>query len=389
MPKYRDDPRLIFRVDDDGGIADNSGEEEEEEALSLSGLALELGQTDRPCLDGGGNPLEEGSESGSESEFEFGLGSVEMRAADDLFFQGMILPLLRDGSGAPSSGNESLGETPGLSTVEPVSRSDSLESGSIGRVLSTSSRSSSKGSQHSSSGSTSSTSTSSGSSPVVYHSLSTSYLFGSCQSPSPQTGFPGSNKTALLQGNKIRSKSHRSSAMSLSSSSMMWEFFRPGLVRTPDIELHDLKIRTSNNRNGNNSNNICDDYDPESRGKKDKKKGMRGFGLLRGCKCTADSVATNLVLLRSDSSRIRSRRKSNVGSGEEEKELRRKLMELIEVDDSRMKKPKAKKEATAGENNRRVPSSSSRQRRTFEWLKELPRAAAAGGGGYYVLHQHY
>ncbi|KAI4330748.1 hypothetical protein MLD38_029005 [Melastoma candidum] len=383
MAKYRDDPRLIFWLCDDrivdsrGGGEEEEEEEEEEEALSLSGLPVELGQNDRPCQDDDGNSLD-GSESGSESDFEFGLGSVEMRTADDLFFQGRILPLLRDDSGAPSLVNKSLGKSPGFPTVDTVSRSDSMESGSIGQFLSTSSRSSSKGSQHSSSGSSSSTTTSFGSSRAMHYSSSTSCLFRSCQSPGPQTGFPGSNKTALLRGNKIRSKSHRSSASSLSSSSMMWEFFRPGLVRTPDIELHILKTRIGNNSNSNN-NNICDDYNKEGRGKKNQKKGLRGFGLLGGCKCTDHSVSTNMVLPRNDSSRIRSRRKSNVASGEEE-ELRRKLMELIETKDSRMTKPKAKKGVGKNHRDHDHRVSSPRHRRTFEWVKELPQAAAGGGG---------
>ncbi|XP_058081271.1 uncharacterized protein LOC131229350 [Magnolia sinica] len=259
------------------------GWDEEAEALSLSDLPI-LGSEN--C---------ERSESNRVSEpvdFEFGSWAEDplMCAADDVFFQGQILPL------RPSVSSET-----GL--LSGYFRPDSQKSSRCGSRSDSMDRSSWGFSSSGSSGSSSSR-------RCYSHSSGSNYNFYTHPSPRPQMG-----------GGHLRRNACRSGRRSSS-----WGLFRLGLVKTPEIELEDLKKRS----NGSSCN-----YSSRKKGKdgiKEKKDGegvqkfLWGGGL--NCKCSAAAVETV---------------------------------------SSRIVIVKGKKERGEGYNGKQEIS----RRRTFEWLKEL------------------
>lgn len=335
----------------------NIAEEDEDEALSLSDLPLPLASEDSPA--GGESRTEEGRRDdrdrtgpcGTEDpEFDFGSrvgGSLSsgwrMCAADELFFQGQILPLRL------SVSSDSLRPDARRS----VSRSDSMEIGSISTRVSSmgSSRSNSHGSSHYSSSSSSRSSSMTNSSRASFSRVNP---FHAHPSPKPQIG---------PSPVKFRTRSQKSPP----PPSSMWEFFRLGLIRTPDIGLAELKLRKSvingsadnqclmsRNSSSSSSDSSVNNGGPGSGAdikiknaeektddkKKKSKNGERFLNgsFLGGCRCSVDAVSSSVFAVKSGGQA----RASNV---EDDGELVGKV--------GLMTKRKASRH------------------RTFEWIKEL------------------
>ncbi|KAE8655172.1 putative Late embryoproteinsis abundant protein group 8 protein [Hibiscus syriacus] len=260
-----------------------------------------------------------------------------MCAADEVFFQGQILPLRLSVSSA--SGLTGCRE-------DSLSRSESMDHGSLSRFTSVSSSSRS-----------SSFNSISNDSSSYYKSkpVKTRNNFNIHPSPKPH----------------IRSsRAHRPVNVGRRNpKSSMWDFFRLGLVRAPELELTDLKTRSSNNNNGNkisvSRNNSCNSYssnDSSSTKKSTTKivnksgevvknpqnfnKGFLGkrIGSLSGCKCSVNAVETVPL---NDITVIK--RSNKIDAMEDEKKL---LQEL------KMKKKRKEKQVFL-------------RNRTFEWLTEL------------------
>lgn len=129
-----------------------------------------------------------------------------------------------------------------------------------------------------------------------------------------------------------------------------------GLLRTPEIELSDLKVvRNNNNLNGsfssrNSSESACSS-EKKVKKKKKKKKGLfdRNGGIFGGCKCSVNAVETVNLRIGISVKKM----------GEKEEEEKENLM-----------KKKKKKEKSVSLHNR-----------TFEWLKQLSLEGGGGGGG--------
>ncbi|KAI3441024.1 uncharacterized protein J3R85_002870 [Psidium guajava] len=343
----------------------NIAEEDEDEALSLSDLPLPLASEDSPA--GGESRREEGCEDdrdragpcGTEDpEFDFGSGvggslssGWQMCAADELFFQGQILPLRL------SVSSDSLRPDARRS----VSRSDSMEIGSISTRVSSmgSSRSNSHGSSHCSSSSSSRSSSMTNSSRASFSRVNP---FHAHPSPKPQIGpSPG----------KFRTRSQKSPP----PPSSMWEFFRLGLIRTPDIGLAELKLRKSvvngsadnqclmsRNSSSSSSDSSVNNGGPGSgadikiknaeektddKKKKKKSKNRERFlngSFLGGCRCSVDAVSSSVFAAKSGG-------QARTSSVEDDGELVGKIGLL----------PK-----TVAEAKRKAS-----RHRTFEWIKEL------------------
>ncbi|KAL5819750.1 hypothetical protein ACOSQ4_023592 [Xanthoceras sorbifolium] len=321
-------------------------EEEEEEALSLCDLPLnEENQTNQSS-----KVLEEATQMReNEEEFNFGSTESEMCAADEVFFKGQILPLRLSVSSESGLASKFQPESRNPSS-RCLSRSESMDHSSSGGLTSiNSSRSSSTKSYYSS---TTTTTTSSGNSTTSIQ--KTRNNFHSCPSPNPQ----------------IRVSSFRLSNVSNSSSrtqkSTIWDFFRIGLVRAPEIELQDLKVRNNinggnrsatvsrNSSSGSSSNNGCSNIngsqqDPNLENNKMSKqskfleKKRRGLFNLSGCNCSINAVET--VTLNNNDNIIVI--KKGVGSN--------------------VNARKNKKTTTKKEEGKQAMS----RHRTFEWLKEL------------------
>ncbi|XP_010905264.1 uncharacterized protein [Elaeis guineensis] len=266
--------------------------DEEEEALSLS---------DFPVIADGAKDEEKKSKSSPDhvDDFEFrvsvggGLLSkaaaeTDMCAADEVFFQGQILPL------RPSiSSDSSL-----FSNSRCASRSESMDRypSAISSLGFESSRSNSSSSSVSRSHSSNSHSSISCDPPR----LSASNNFYTHPSPTPQ----------------VRIVRRNAGRRSISSSAPGWGILRLGVVKTPEIELYDLRSRRSSNggmnsnpkksngdagnrkkvsegKDGSISNSACThDAGNKSKGedKVDQKKVQWFMGRGLGCKCSPDSV---------------------------------------------------------------------------------------------------
>ncbi|XP_008787142.1 uncharacterized protein C553.10 [Phoenix dactylifera] len=269
--------------------------DEEEEALSLS---------DFPVIADGAKHEEKRKPSPDPVEdFEFrvsvggGLLSkaaeTDMCAADEVFFQGQILPL------RPSvSSDSSL-----FSTSRCASRSESMDRyssaiSSLGSCESSRSNSSSSTSSNSVSRSHSSSSRSS----IICDPprASVSNNFYTHPSPTPQVRIVGGRRSAGRR--------------SISSSAPGWGILRLGVVKTPEIELYDLRSRRSSSggvnnhpkringdaehrkkvseaNDGSRSAACTHDADGKRKGEEKVEKKVqwlmgRGFG----CKCSLDSV---------------------------------------------------------------------------------------------------
>ncbi|CAK9315263.1 unnamed protein product [Citrullus colocynthis] len=187
-------------------------EEEEEEALSFCDLPVKEKQ----------QAMRTSSSAAVETEefdFKQWRPAPPMLAADELFFQGQMLPLRLSFSSENRQSN--INELFGGNLWN---RSESMDHNML-RFRNGSCSSSSSRSHYSRSSSHSNNSVSI---PTNSKPRTQKNVFHSHPSPTPQ----------------IRSFS-TSSHRSRSRSSSRWEFFRLGLLRTPGMELQDLKTRTT------------------------------------------------------------------------------------------------------------------------------------------------
>ncbi|KAJ0097673.1 hypothetical protein Patl1_28571 [Pistacia atlantica] len=195
-----------------------------------------------------------------------------MCAADDVFFKGQILPLrfsVSSESGLTRLIQHDLSHN---SVTSCLSRSESMDHlSSVDRLTSlNSSRSSSSSSRSHNSSSTTTTITKNSKPRIIRN------QFHTYPSPKPQIRVSASQLRRNTSGNR-------------GQKSTVWDFFRLGLVRTPEIELQDLKVRNNNiankscvsrnsssgsssNSNSSSSINNYNKQDLKITGKKQKKK---------------------------------------------------------------------------------------------------------------------
>ncbi|GMI86485.1 hypothetical protein like AT5G67350 [Hibiscus trionum] len=314
--------------------------EEEEEALSLCDLPVNLIKE--------GNQLVQEEDVGlvqTAEDFNFGSwgGSLsikpEMCAADEVFFKGQILPLRH--SVSSDSGITGFRQDSHNTSV-CLSRSESLDRGSLSRFTIVSTSSSTRSSHYSTSSSN-----------------SMAARMGSTKIRNNFNAYPSPKPHIRLSKTRTPNASSRNQRLS------MWEFFRLGLVRAPELELQNLKLR-SNNNNGNRTsvsrNSSCNSSNSSSSTKKvvvnnggaevamNQQELNRGFlekrmGLLSGCSCSVNAVETvplnNVVVTKSNKN---------------------------------IEKDKAASHAAAIEEKKKKKQALSRHR-TFEWIKELSHAS--------------
>ncbi|KAK7309172.1 hypothetical protein RJT34_05696 [Clitoria ternatea] len=301
-------------------------DDDEEEALSLCDLPVTLKDQENQSR----KPDSENTET-QEEEFNFCSwgGSFskesEMCAADEVFFQGQILPLCL--------------------TTPSFKRDDQKfmkRCESISDFRSNSSRSSSIRSQnsHSSTCSTATTSTTKRISKARIHNQ-----FHTRPSPQPQlkVTIPTQVTQTISFGNQGRRKS-----------SSAWEFFRLGVVPTPEIGLQDLKVRGTNsvyknytcrNSSGNINSNVRSVKMGNHSEKSDVLKQIlgKGGGLWSGCRCV-ETVESGIVIIKGDT-------KSGNEAESKTHAMKEKVFEL------KRQKQREKRSMSS--------------RRTFEWIKEL------------------
>lgn len=296
-------------------------DDEEEEALSLCDLPNDEENQTKKEASGVSELVQE--------DFDFGgnllMKESEMCTADEVFYQGQILPL-RHSISLPNDSRNS-------STIRFMSRSESMEEHC--HDTNSSSRSSSIRSQRSSS---------SGSSSNISTPICSKYKprirnqFHSHPSPTPQVRF-----SKVVQSNVNNS----------SRKSTLWSLFRVGLVTTPEIALQDLKSRSNKDYSGSrnstsSSSSGMSNYDIKMRSIILSKKKKQSF-FLGSCKCSANAVEStvpsNVVIMNRNSIITKTR----------------KATEFHEQDD--------KKDVT--ENMKVTKKQSMSRHRTFEWLKQL------------------
>ncbi|WOK94421.1 hypothetical protein Cni_G03123 [Canna indica] len=263
--------------------------------------------------------------------------AADMCAADDLFFNGQILPLRP--SVAPSrcgswSDSVDRSSTPGLDT----SRSNSNSSSSSRRSSNCVSRS------HSSNSSTPSVTAAS----EVSRPPSLSNNFYAHPSPKPQ-----------LRSARPKTTAGRRSA---SSAPPGWGVFLLGLVRAPQIDLHDSRPRRSSTGGGRKSDVDTANAKKIARAPSDGSSTSKRFDA-----CASEAKAEKKV------ARL-------VGRGLSCKSSPEAVVEPSPSPTTKMKK----KEEEEGQRLRRVDSMC--RSRIFEWLEELSIAKAvanrdSGGGG--------
>ncbi|KAI3966774.1 hypothetical protein MKW92_011356 [Papaver armeniacum] len=184
-------------------MEDYNSEQEEEEALSLCDLPIKQEVNQQSTI----NSNIKSSKAAESEEFEFGscVGSVltesEICVADDVFFQGQILPLRRH-SVSSENGFSLKRQDSNNPSINP-SRSSSLDRSSSG-VYTTSSRSSSSKSHNSiSSASTSTTTTT-----TSGHYKPLKNIFHSHPSPKPQI-WNSSNNSKSVRRNVISGRTKK------------------------------------------------------------------------------------------------------------------------------------------------------------------------------------
>ncbi|KAG8641154.1 uncharacterized protein LOC110629097 [Manihot esculenta] len=340
---------------------EEEGEGEEEEALSLCDLPVNLIKEET-------QPSKEVAQETEASQEDFDFvpwgGSLstssEMCAADDIFFQGQILPFRL--SVSSESGLTKLRQD-SLNLSRCASMSESMDRSSVGGFTSFSSRSSSSRSQFSSSSSCSVTTSTRISKPRIQN------QFHTHPSPKPQIKLP-TNSLGNAGSNRNRK-------------STIWEFFRLGLVHTPEIELQDLKVRTSVSRNSSSSSSNSNSSfrirsnsrvrissSSQNQENKDKQKKQSFLekksgagGLLSGCSCTVSavkSVPLNIIVIKpinssGNSNNYKSKEKGSAEGVPQELKIKNKK-KMVE------KQQQQGKQAIS-------------RHRTFEWIKELSHAS--------------
>ncbi|KAL4368665.1 hypothetical protein GQ457_05G013660 [Hibiscus cannabinus] len=322
-------------------------EAEEEEALSLCDLPVDLiKEENQLVLEKDGEPVQT---SKTAEDFNFGSwgGSLsiktEMCAADEVFFKGQILP--RRHSVSSDSGIMGFRQDSHNTSV-CLSRSESMDHGSLSRFTSVSS-SSTRSSHYSTSSNNSMAARMESTNPKP-KAIKIRNNFNTYPSPKPQIRLP---------------KTRTPNVSSRNQRSFMWDFFRLGLVRAPELELQDLKFRSNNNNNNGNRtsvsrNSSCNSSNSSSSTKNvvvnkggvgvanNQQELNRGFlekrmGLLSGCTCSADAVETiplsNVIVTKSNKNRKKDK---------------------ATLHDAVIEEKKKKKQALY-------------RHRTFEWIKEL------------------
>ncbi|KAK9165910.1 hypothetical protein Scep_001101 [Stephania cephalantha] len=264
---------------------DDDDEEEEEEALSLCDLPVsETKQDSKQSNNNETRPLLQADRNDDDDDDHFEFGSwggpvfteSEMCAAEDVFFQGQILPLRLS-----------------IASDNCASRCNSRSSESTELCCSSSSTgftsTTSRSSSNSSNGSALAASNSTSYKPKARN------LFHSHPSPKPQLWF--SNSKPKKQSTRNRG-------------STIWGLFRPGLVQTPEIELQSYpKLRDAKRFNSSGSS----ESKVKLGGKKKQKQRRFGF---ESCRCSVDAIGTV-------SSRVVVR-KSKVKGGEIKEEKKQK-----------------------------------------------------------------
>ncbi|XVE87034.1 hypothetical protein DITRI_Ditri18aG0083400 [Diplodiscus trichospermus] len=344
-------------------------EGEEEEALSLCDLPVNV--QPRNAEAGKSESIK------TEDDFNFGswVGSLstepEMCSADQVFFKGQILPLRLSVS---SDSGLTRCRQDNQNTSRCLSRSDSMDQGSLTRFtsISSSSRSSSTRSSHYSTSSSNSITVTARDFNSITNSKSkpikTRNNFNTHPSPKPQIRL---SKTRPVN---VTTRHQKSS---------MWDFFRLGLVRAPELELQDLKVRSNNNsvnRNSVSRNSSSNSSNSSSSTKNSRQKIVnnsgtevaknqqdlnKGFlenkiGLFSGCKCSVNAVETvplnNIVPFKSKKNSEKEKAMSHAAMEEKEK-----LLQELKIK-KKMKEKQEGKQALS-------------RHRTFEWLKELSHAS--------------
>ncbi|XVF15463.1 hypothetical protein REPUB_Repub09cG0155800 [Reevesia pubescens] len=357
-------------------------EAEEEEALSLCDLPVNLIKEENQLAQPRNEEDGESQAIKTEEDFNFGSwgGSLstepEMCAADEVFFKGQILPLRL--SVSSDSGLTGCHQDSQNSTSRCLSRSESLDHGSLSRFtsVSSSSRSSSTRSSHYS------TSTSCNSMTVTVRNFNSITNSSSNSKSKPINNF----NTHPSPKPQIRlSKNRPVNVSSRNQKSSMWDFFRLGLVRAPELELQDLKVRSNNNNANRNSvsrNSSCNSSNSSSstknssnkinannngtevtKNQQDLNKGFfekRSMGLFSGCKCSVNAVETfplnNIVVIKSNKNCEKDKAMSYAAMEE-----KKKLLQELKIK-KKMKEKQEGKQALS-------------RHRTFEWLKELSHAS--------------
>ncbi|XWS45184.1 hypothetical protein CRYUN_Cryun15aG0114600 [Craigia yunnanensis] len=353
-------------------------EGEEEEALSLCDLPVNLIKEENQVQP---RNEEDGEYQAIKTEEDFNFGSStepEMCAADEVFFKGQILPLrlsVSSDSGLTGCRQDS------QNTSRCLSGSESMDHGSLSRFtsVSSSSRSSSTRSSHYSTSSNNSITATARN----FNSITNSSC--SCSSNSNTKSKPikirNNFNTHPSPKPQIRlSKARSVNFSSRNQKSSMWDFFRLGLVRAPELELQDLKVRSNNNNASRNSvsrNSSCNSSNSSSstknstskivnnsgtevaKNQQDLNKGFlkKRIGLFSGCKCSVNAVETvplnNIIVIKSNKNN--EREKVLLHSAMEEK--KKLLQELKKMKENEKEKQEGKQALS--------------RHRTFEWLKEL------------------
>ncbi|KAL3526856.1 hypothetical protein ACH5RR_011512 [Cinchona calisaya] len=253
-------------------------EEEDEEALSLCDLPIDEDEENQ--LSRKETPKKPFIDSQEEFNFCSSWGAhatskeSEMCVADEVFFQGQILPLRHSVSSESNL-------IPKLQSDCRISRSESLDhSCSVGFTSSVSSRSSSINSHRSlSSGCSVLPDLTGGSKHKPSRPKIRNQFQYSHPSPKPQI------RSSKIKNGIIANNSNRKSTL--------WSIFRVGLVKTPEIAIQDLKFRTNSKSFGSrNSTSSINSIEKEQKKINQKFWFDKNGVFFSSCKCTSSNAVT-------------------------------------------------------------------------------------------------
>ncbi|CAI9111316.1 OLC1v1011514C1 [Oldenlandia corymbosa var. corymbosa] len=346
-----DDEKWLLSEDPNNNdlVEEEEEDDDDEEALSLCDLPInEENRQSRKETVPPPKPIADPSEDFNFCSWVDPISKEpEMCAADEVFFQGQILPM-RHSISFDNGRN---------TTIRCLSRSESMghsSSYSVG-FTSASSRSSSINSHHSSI-STGST-----------NSCSSSIKFPKNKTRCPKTPiqFQFSHPSPKPQIRHSKSKNRGNTSIHSNQNSTFWSFLRVGLVTTPEIAMQDLKFRSkSNNSSKNfgsrNSTSNLNSTTVKETGEKKQGRHQRKFFdknsvFFSGCKCSSNSVVGPVPSRVPINSVTRSASAKGMASHADQEE-----------DDIRTTKHR--------ETGRKQSLS---RHRTFEWLRQLSLEAAA------------
>ncbi|XP_074295307.1 uncharacterized protein LOC141623139 [Silene latifolia] len=347
-------------------------EQEEEEALSFSDLPI----TKFIISNAGDDDEEEEEKNGTnEDEPEFDFGSlvdsgngikIEMCSADEVFSGGQILPF-RHSVSSDTTRTANWRSASRSESIESCSRSSSIRSSSIRSQFSTSSSSTST---------TSSNNTSFSIKTVPQAKIRVRNTFNSHPSPKPQVWAPGPRGSAPNP-----------------RKTTMWDVLRLGLVRTPEIELQDLKQRHRSSTSGktpfiiprNNSSGSNNSRNSESKTTdvsnkindlftelNKKKKNDNDGGFFKSCKCSVmaiEPIPTREYGVRHKISDGPKKGKPSMNYYrilKEDKEMEQKKV-IVQEQEQKGKKQQIR-------HGKKKVMSHQHHHRTFEWLKDLSHA---------------